>query len=141
MTQAKSGNTVRVHYTGSLADGTQFDSSRGRDPLEVTLGSGMVIPGFEKALLGMSTGEERRVVIPAADAYGPRRDELMLDVPRSQIPPTLEPAVGQKLQLTQDGREFVVTVKDIKDDIVTLDANHPLAGEDLTFELELVEVR
>src|SRR5690606_2282842 len=135
MPQAQAGNTVRVHYTGNLDDGTVFDSSRGRDPLEVKLGAGQVIPGFEQALLGMNPGEERRVTIPAEEAYGPKRPELMLEVPRGQLPPTIEPAVGQQLKMSQEGQEFVVTVQDVKDDAVTLDANHPLAGENLTFQL------
>ncbi len=141
MAQAKTGDTVRVHYKGSLSDGTVFDTSRNRDPLEVTLGSGQLIPGFENAVLGMETGEERRVTIPAEDAYGPRRDELILEVPRGRFPPDIEPEVGKQLRMTQEGHDFVVVVQDVKEDSVTLDANHPLAGKELIFELELVEVR
>ncbi|HLV26252.1 MAG TPA: peptidylprolyl isomerase [Gemmatimonadales bacterium] len=141
MSQAKTGDTVRVHYQGSLSDGTVFDSSRGRDPLEVTLGSSQLIPGFENALLGMQTGEERRVTIPADEAYGQRREELILEVPRDKFPPTIEPEIGKQLRMTQEGHDFVVVVQDIRDDLVMLDANHPLAGKELTFELELVEVR
>ena len=141
MAQARTGDTVRVHYKGSLSDGTVFDTSRNRDPLEVTLGSGQLIPGFENAVLGMETGEERRVTIPAEDAYGPRREELILEVPRGRFPPDIEPEVGKQLRMTQEGHDFVVVVQDVKEDSVTLDANHPLAGKELIFELELVEVR
>ena len=141
MAQAKTGDTVRVHYKGSLSDGTVFDTSRNRDPLEVTLGSGQLIPGFENAVLGMETGEERRVTIPAEDAYGPRREELILEVPRGRFPPDIEPEVGKQLRMTQEGHDFVDVVQDVKEGSVTLDANHQLAGKELIFELELVEVR
>lgn len=139
--EATVGDTVRVHYTGTLTDGTVFDSSRGRDPLEFTLGGGRVIPGFEQAITGMKVGEARTVTIPAADAYGPRRDDLVMAVERTRLPATLAPEVGQQLQLGSAGQRFVVTVREVADDHVVLDGNHPLAGEDLTFALELVEVR
>lgn len=141
MSKAKAGDTVLIHYTGTLEDGSVFDSSRGRDPLEFTLGEGQVIPGFESAVTGMEVGEEKTVTIPADDAYGPRRDELMLTVDRAQFPPNIQPSVGQQLQMSQGNESFVVTVRDVQDGSVTLDANHPLAGEDLTFALELVEIR
>ncbi|HSK21470.1 MAG TPA: peptidylprolyl isomerase [Longimicrobiales bacterium] len=140
MASAKSGDTVRVHYTGKLEDGSVFDSSDGRDPLEFTVGSGQVIPGFDQAVAGMSPGEEREVKIPAAEAYGDRKDDLVIVVERSQLPPDIDPDVGQQLQLSQEGRAFVVTVADVNEQNITLDANHPLAGEDLTFELQLVEI-
>ena len=140
MSSAKSGDTVRVHYTGKLADGSVFDSSEGRDPLEFTVGSGQVIPGFDAAVAGMSPGDERSVTIPAADAYGDRKDDLMIVVERSQLPQDIEASVGQQLQLSQEGRAFVVTVADVTDESITLDANHPLAGEDLTFDLHLVGI-
>lgn len=140
MGEARSGNTVHVHYTGSLADGSVFDSSNGRDPLAFTLGDSQVIPGFESAVTGMQVGEEKTVTIPAAEAYGPHRDELVLVVQRSQLPDGLDPATGQQLQLSQDGQSFVVTVTDVSDQEVVLDANHPLAGRDLTFELRLVDI-
>lgn len=140
MAKARSGDTVRIHYTGTLADGSVFDSSRGRDPLEFTLGGGQVIPGFDAAVDGMEVGEEKTVTIAAADAYGPRRRDLVLEVPRSQFPPHIEVAPGQRLQLSQGEEVFVVTVRDATNDAVLLDANHPLAGEDLTFALELLEV-
>lgn len=137
---AKPGDTVRVHYTGKLGDGSVFDSSEGRDPLEFTVGSGQVIPGFDAAVSGMSPGDERSVTIPAADAYGDRKDDLVIEVERAQLPPDIDPAVGQQLQLSQEGRAFVVTVADVAPESITLDANHPLAGEDLTFDLHLVGI-
>ena len=140
MASAKSGDTVRVHYTGKLEDGSVFDSSDGRDPLEFTVGSGQVIPGFDEAVAGMAPGEERQVRIPAAAAYGDRKDDLVIVVERAQLPPDIDPAVGQQLQLSQEGRAFVVTVADVNERNITLDANHPLAGKDLTFELQLVEI-
>ena len=140
MSSARSGDTVRVHYTGKLEDGSVFDSSNGRDPLEFTVGSGQVIPGFESAVSGMSPGEERSVTIPAADAYGDRKDDLVIVVERSQLPEDIDPAPGQQLQLSQEGRAFVVTVADVTPEKITLDANHPLAGEDLTFDLQLVAI-
>ena len=140
MPEAKRGDTVRVHYTGTLDDGTVFDSSREREPLEFNLGTGQVIPGFDTALTGMKPGESKKVTIPAAEAYGPYRSELVLVVDRSEFPSDVEPGVGDQFQLSQDGNSFVVNVTDVTDQNVTLDANHPLAGEDLTFELELVEI-
>lgn len=141
MPHAKHGDTVRVHYTGTLPDGSVFDSSSGRDPIEFTLGTGQVIPGFDQAVTGMEVGQEKSVTIPAADAYGPRRDELVLQVDRGQFPPNVDPQVGQQFQLGEGDHMFVVTVKDVAEQNVVLDANHPLAGEDLTFALELVEIR
>ncbi|HEX2091826.1 MAG TPA: peptidylprolyl isomerase [Longimicrobiaceae bacterium] len=140
MAQAKAGDTVRVHYTGTLDGGEVFDSSRGREPLEFTLGAGQVIPGFDEAVAGMAPGEEKRVTIPSDEAYGPRRGDLVLVVDRGQFPEHLHPTVGQQYQMSQGGREFVVTVADVSEDAVVLDANHPLAGEDLTFDLRLVEI-
>ncbi|HEX7243101.1 MAG TPA: peptidylprolyl isomerase [Longimicrobiaceae bacterium] len=140
MAQARSGDTVRVHYTGRLDDGSTFDSSQGREPLEFTLGEGQVIPGFEDGVEGMSPGEEKTVTIPADQAYGARRDEMMLVVDRAQFPDHIRPEVGQQLQMSQDGQVAVVTIVDVDDESVTLDANHPLAGEDLTFDLRLVEI-
>jgi len=140
MAEAKAGDTVRVHYTGTLGDGSEFDSSRGREPLEFTVGEGQVIPGFDEAVTGMQPGEEKRVTIPADEAYGQRRPEMVGSIRREQFPPGIRPAVGQQLQMSQQGHTFVVTVTGVSDDEVTLDANHPLAGEDLTFQLELVEI-
>jgi peptidylprolyl isomerase len=141
MQRAKAGDTVRVHYTGTLGDGSVFDSSRGRAPLEFTLGSGQVIAGFDGAVTGMQIGEEKTVVIPAADAYGPRREEMLFAVERDQLPAAMQPEVGQELQVSQGDRSFAVRVHEVGDARVVLDANHPLAGQDLTFALELVEVR
>jgi peptidylprolyl isomerase len=140
MAQANSGTTVRVHYTGKLDDGQVFDSSRQREPLEFTLGGGQVIPGFDQAVAGMEPGEAKTVTIPADEAYGGRSEELFLRVERDRLPPDLEPEVGQQLQMNQGGQVAIVTVAEVADDAVTLDANHPLAGKDLTFELELVEI-
>jgi peptidylprolyl isomerase len=140
MTQAERGDTVRVHYTGTLAGGEQFDSSAGRDPLEFTLGDGMVIPGFESAVTGMAVGESKTFDIPSDQAYGPRRDEMVMQVDRNQFPDHIDPEVGQQLQMQQGNQAFVVTVAEVDDDAVTLDGNHPLAGQDLTFTIELVEI-
>lgn len=141
MQKATKGTTVQVHYTGKLGDGSVFDSSRGRDPLEFTVGSGQVIAGFDNAVDGMATGDSKTVTIPANDAYGERREDLLITVDRSQFPDTIEPEVGQQLQMTQEGQVAVVTVADVSEANVTLDANHPLAGKDLIFDLELVEVK
>ena len=141
MTLAKHGDTVQVHYTGSLADGTVFDSSRERQPLEFTLGEGQVIPGFDQAVLGMQHGESKQVVILADDAYGQYQDDMVFEVDREQLPPNFTPTLGEQYQIQQgDGTPMVVTVSEISPDAVTLDANHPLAGYDLTFDLELVGI-
>lgn len=142
MSTAQQGDTVQIHYTGKLDDGTVFDSSEGREPLAVTLGEGQVIPGFEQAALGMEVGETKEARLEVADAYGERRDDLLLEVPREQLPDGLEVEVGTPLQLQQpDGRAVPVTVAQLDDEQVTLDANHPLAGQPLTFELTLVEIQ
>jgi peptidylprolyl isomerase len=139
---AKDGNTVKVHYTGTLGDGTVFDTSVEREPLEFTLGEGKVIPGFEEAVKGMKVGQSKTVTIPVDDAYGPRRDDLILEIERTQLPENLNPEVGQRLHMEQaNGRQSIVTVTDVSQKTITLDANHPLAGADLTFELKLVEVK
>jgi|Deesub1362A_J573_1020465.scaffolds.fasta_scaffold18801_2 FKBP-type peptidyl-prolyl cis-trans isomerase 2 len=141
MAKAKEGDTVRVHYSGFLEDGTVFDSSLERDPLEFTIGSGMLIPGFEEAVLGMDEGETKTVQISAEDAYGPRREELVITISKEQIPPDIDPVTGQELQVrTPNGMVTNVLVTDVTDDTVTLDANHPLAGKDLIFEIKLVEI-
>ncbi len=141
MSSASTGDTVRVHYTGRLKDGTVFDTSRNREPLEITLGEEAVIPGFESAVEGMEEGEEKTATIPPDDAYGAPRDDLILTVSKDQVPADMDPEVGQRLQMqTQDGQNFQVTVAEIADDHLRLDANHPLAGKELTFDLELVEI-
>lgn len=141
MTQAKSGDTVRIHYTGTLDDGTQFDSSAGRDPLEFALGGGQVIPGFDSAVDGMAVGESKSVTIQPEDAYGHRHDRLVQDLPKSALPEEIEPAVGMQLQSeSPDGHVMNLVVTAVGDDSITLDANHPLAGKALTFDIELVEI-
>ncbi len=141
MATANIGDTVRVHYTGRLDDGTVFDSSREREPLEFTVGTGQVISGFERAVEGMEVGEAREARIEADDAYGERRDDLVLDLPKEQVPEDMEIAPGMRLELRQpDGQAVPVTVAEVGEESVTLDANHPLAGQPLTFELELVEI-
>lgn len=141
MSQAKLGDTVSVHYTGRLEDGTVFDSSEGGQPLEFALGAGNVIPGFEKAVLGMSPGDSKTMTIPSDDAYGPYFEERVLVVDRQQIPPELPVDVGGQLQLQQEGGMVIpVVITDVTEAEVTLDANHPLAGEDLTFDIRLVAI-
>jgi peptidylprolyl isomerase len=138
---ASQGDTVHVHYAGSLEDGTVFDSSEGRDPLEFTLGAGQVIPGFENAVVGLAEGERATTRIPPEEGYGPRSSELVLVIERSQFPPGVTPEVGQRFQMqTEDGNTLRVTVTETHDETVEIDANHPLAGEALTFELELVKI-
>lgn len=139
--QAKSGDTVKVHYTGTLQDGTVFDSSREREPLEFTLGEQQVIPGFETVITGMQVGESAKETIPAANAYGDRRDDMLLEVERSQFPEDVDPEIGMQLQIqVQDGRRLPVEIVSVDGDAITLDANHPLAGKDLVFEVELIEI-
>jgi FKBP-type peptidyl-prolyl cis-trans isomerase 2 len=141
MSQAKDGDTVRVHYTGKLADGSVFDSSLERGPLEFKLGEGRVISGFEQAVRGMSPGEESTTQVPADDAYGQRRDDMVVSVSRQEMPDGMQPEVGQQLQVTQsDGKPIPVRVVEVSEEAVKLDANHPLAGKDLTFDLKLVEI-
>lgn len=137
---AKSGDKVRVHYTGTLEDGQVFDSSRGREPIEFEVGSGEVIPGFDDAVTGLEAGQSRSVTIPAERAYGPHRAENVLTVERTQLPEDIVPEVGQQLQMSQGEQSFHVTIADVTEEAVVLDGNHPLAGRDLTFELELVEI-
>lgn len=142
MTQAKQGDTAVVHYTGTLADGTVFDSSQGGDPLVFTLGSGQVIPGFEAAVLGLQPGESTTTTIPADQAYGDYQEEMVFSVDRGQLPQGMEPQVGEQYQMRQgDDQALLVTVADTDDETVTFDANHPLAGKDLTFTIELVRLQ
>ena len=141
MSQAKSGDTVKIHYTGTLDDGTQFDSSSGRDPLQFTLGSGQVIPGFEKAVEGMTVGDSKTVNIPPEQAYGPRHDQMIQEVPKTALPDDLEPVEGMALQAQgQDGKVVNLTVTAVQDDSITVDGNHPLAGKALNFDIELVDI-
>lgn len=141
MSQPKQGDKVQVHYTGTLSDGTQFDSSAGGEPLEFTLGEGQLIPGFEQAVAEMTVGEVRTVTIVADEAYGPRYDELLEDVPRELMPEGVELSEGLALQgNSPDGHPMRYTVVTVTEEIVTLDGNHPLAGQDLVFELELIAI-
>ena len=141
MAVAKSGDTVRIHYTGTLGDGTQFDSSAGRDPLEFALGGGQVIPGFDSAVTGMSVGAQKTVTIDPDDAYGQRHDQLVQQVPRDTLPEDIDPAVGMQLQSqSPDGQIMNLVIVEIAEESITLDANHPLSGQALTFAIELVEI-
>jgi peptidylprolyl isomerase len=141
MSQAKSGDSVKIHYTGTLDDGTQFDSSAGRDPLEFELGSGQVIPGFDKAVDGMSVGDRKSVNIPAEDAYGVHHQQMVQDVPRDALPAEMEPAKGMSLQAEgPDGQAFNLVITAIQEETITVDGNHPLAGKALNFDLELVSI-
>ena len=138
-TTAKAGDTVQMHYTGTLNDGSVFDSSQGREPLSFTLGAGQIIPGLDAAVAGMAVGEEKTVTIPADQAYGPRDASAMQAVPRAQIPDHIPLEPGTVLQMqTPDGQAMPVTVASADDEQVMLDANHPLAGQDLTFAVQLV---
>jgi peptidylprolyl isomerase len=137
----KPGDTVRVHYTGTLSDGSEFDSSRKREPLEFTVGAGELIPGFESAVIGMKPGEKKSITLPPEQAYGPHRPELVAEIPRSEFPASLMPVVDQQVEVhTQEGQVLLATIVAVSEQVVTLDANHPLAGEPLTFALELVEI-
>lgn len=141
MSKARQGDTVNVHYTGKLADGTIFDTSVGSEPLCFTIGKSEVIPDFEQSVLEMSPGESKIIQIPAERAYGSHRAEMMLVVERSKFPVGFEPEIGQHLQIRQDdGNMFFVTVTEVSESNVILDANHPLAGKDLTFEMQLVGI-
>lgn len=142
MTQVQSGDTVLIHYTGTLTDGTTFDSSEGRDPLEFEVGSGQIIPGLDKAMPGMAVGEKKVVEIPCAEAYGEAQPEARQAIPRDQIPAEIPVEVGLQLQMqSPNGQAIPVTIVEASETEVTLDANHPLAGKDLTFAVELVEIK
>ena len=141
MSAAKKGDTVKVNYTGKLDDGTVFDSSEGRDPLEFTIGAGQLIPGFDAAVVDMAPGEAKTVSVPPEEAYGPYHEQMVVQANRSQFPEGVEPEVGQQFESrSEDGQNFLVTVTEVDGDKVTLDANHPLAGKELTFDIELVEM-
>jgi len=141
MTQVKPGDKVRIHYTGTLADGTTFDSSQGREPLEYTVGSGEIIPGLDSALPGMAEGESKTVEVPCAEAYGEHNPEARQAIPRAQVPDNIPLEIGTRLQLqTPQGQVMPVTVAEVTEEEIVLDANHPLAGQDLTFAIELVSI-
>lgn len=142
MQQVKSGDTVRVHYHGKLTDGTTFDSSEGREPLEFEVGSGNVIAGFDSGVTGMQVGEKKTVNIPSDEAYGQVQDDLLMEFPIDRFPADMKPEVGMQLNMSNgSGQNFPVVIREVREETVLLDANHPLAGEDLTFDLELVEIK
>ncbi len=139
--EVKKGDKVKVHYHGKLDDGTTFDSSEGREPLSFEVGSGMVIPGFDAGVTGMKKGEKKTIRIPSHEAYGPTLKEMILEYPKDRFPEDLKPEVGMTLNMSnQQGQAFPVVITEVKEDVVVLDANHPLAGKDLTFDLELVDI-
>jgi peptidylprolyl isomerase len=141
MAQAKTGDTVKVHYTGKLDDGTVFDTSADREPMQFTIGEGQLIQDFEQAIVGMNPGESKTIQIPSERAYGARDERMVMVVGRNEFPEELEPEVDQRLQVRQqDGQVFAVTVTAVSESKVTLDANHPLAGKDLTFDIQLTEI-
>lgn len=141
MASAANGNTVKVHYTGTFDDGEVFDSSREAQPLEFVIGAGQVIPGFDQAVVGMQVGESKKVHLPEEEAYGPVNPEMIFDAERSQFEEGLNPEVGQQFQTQmQDGSPVLLTVKAVEGDKITLDANHPMAGKALNFDIEVVEI-
>lgn len=141
MQQVKKGDTVKVHYHGKLTNGTTFDSSEGREPLEFEVGGGMVIPGFDDGVTGMAIGEKKTIHIPADQAYGPKQEEMIMEYPRDRFPADMTPEVGMQLNMSNgSGQNFPVMIAEVRDTVVVLDANHPLAGEDLIFDLELVAI-
>jgi FKBP-type peptidyl-prolyl cis-trans isomerase 2 len=141
MSVASKGNAVKVHYTGRLNDGTVFDTSANRDPLEFTLGDGNMIKGFDSAVYGMQAGEEKSITIPCEEAYGEKREDMMLEIPIEQVPPHIQPELGMELSLqNQAGQPVPVKVVHVDDQKITLDANHPLAGQDLIFDIKLVAI-
>lgn len=141
MQQVKKGDTVKVHYHGKLTDGTTFDSSEGREPLEFEVGSGQVIPGFDDGVTGMAIGEKKTILIPADEAYGQKQEDMIMEFPKERFPEDMVPEAGMQLNMSNgQGQNFPVVIVEVKEAVVILDANHPLAGEDLTFDLELIEI-
>jgi len=142
MQQVKNGDTVKVHYHGKLTDGTTFDSSEGRQPLEFEVGSGSVIPGFDNGVVGMTVGDKKTINIPAEEAYGGVEEDRFMEFPIDRFPPDLKPEAGMTLTMSDGGgQQFPVVITDVRDNIVILDANHPLAGKDLVFDIELMEIK
>ena len=142
MQHVKNGDTVKVHYHGKLNDGTTFDSSEGREPLEFEVGSGMVIPGFDEGVLGMSVGDKKTINIPAENAYGAVEEERILEFPIDRFPVDMKPEVGMTLNMSNGQSEHIpVVITEVRDDVVVLDANHPLAGQDLTFDIEVMDIK
>jgi FKBP-type peptidyl-prolyl cis-trans isomerase 2 len=141
MQQVKSGDKIKVHYHGRLTNGETFDKSEGREPLEFEVGSGMVIKGFDDGVTGMAVGDKKTINIPFDEAYGPKNPDMVIDMPKDRFPKDMELEVGMPLAMSDDqGQQFQVAVAEIKEEVIILDANHPLAGEDLIFDLELVEI-
>jgi FKBP-type peptidyl-prolyl cis-trans isomerase 2 len=141
MQQVKNGDTIQVHYHGKLTSGETFDSSEGKAPLEFEVGSGMVIPGFDNGVLEMTVGQKKTIHIPFMEAYGPKQPEMIVEFPKTQFPADLNPEIGMALTMNNgQGQQFQVTVVEVKEEVVVLDANHSLAGQDLTFDLELVGI-
>lgn len=141
MQLVKNGDVVRVHYHGKLTDGTTFDSSEGRDPLEFTVGNGQVIKGFDDALLDMKIGDKKSVNIPVDQAYGERNNDMMMEYPKAEFPEDMNPQPGMEIHMSDNmGNVFPVVIAEVKEDMVVLDANHPLAGKDLIFDIELVSI-
>jgi peptidylprolyl isomerase len=142
MQQVKKGDTIKVHYHGKLTDGTTFDSSEGREPLEFEVGGGMVIGGFDNGVMGMTIGEKKTIEIPADEAYGQKQEEMIMEFPKDRFPEDMVPEVGMQLNMSNGaGQNFPVVIVDVQEAVVILDANHPLAGQDLVFDLELVEIK
>jgi len=142
MQQVKKGDTIKVHYHGKLVDGTTFDSSEGREPLEFEVGSGMVIPGFDDGVTGMAVGDKKTVTIPAEEAYGPKQEDMIMEFPKERFPAEMVPEVGMQLNMNNgQGQSFPVVIVEVQESVVILDANHPLAGQELIFDLELVEIK
>ena len=141
MSQVKQNDKVKVHYTGKLASGEVFDSSEGREPMEFQVGTGQLIPGFENGVIDMKVNEKKTIVIPSAEAYGEPREELIQEVPRDKLPQDIQPEVGMGLvSKTPDGNEIQLLVKEVKEEAIIVDGNHPLAGQELTFDIEVVEI-
>jgi peptidylprolyl isomerase len=142
MQQVKKGDTIKVHYHGKLTDGTTFDNSAGREPLEFEVGGGMVIGGFDNGVMGMTIGEKKTIEIPADEAYGQKQEEMIMEFPKDRFPEDMVPEVGMQLNMSNgSGQNFPVVIVDVQEAVVILDANHPLAGQDLIFDLELVEIK
>jgi peptidylprolyl isomerase len=141
MGKAKNGDKIRIHYTGKLEDGNVFDNSKERQPLEFIVGDGEVMPGIEKGVIGMEPGDTKTIEIPPEEAFGPKRKELLIEVPKSELPNQITPTLGQRLKMHDpDGDHIELIITDINEETITLDANHPLAGHTLFFDLELVEI-
>lgn len=140
MRQAKEGDSVSLHYKGSFEDGTVFDSSETHGALKFTVGRGTAIPGFEEAVVGMKLGEAKTVTIPPEKGYGPRKEELLVRIARQELPPDLDPAVGQRIEFSKGDQRFELAVSEVTEEAVTFDANHPLAGKTLVFDLLLLEI-